>query len=279
MDTRSLSYQFGEFTLDIERGCLLKSGEEIRLRPKVYETLRYLVENAGRLIGKKELLEVVWPDSFVTDDSLRACVAELRRALEDRDQQLLRTVPRRGYVFAAEVLERIANQESGAPAPPHFAGSGAIFPPRYISLVGREQEVAEAAALLLRPDVRLLTITGPGGAGKTRLAIAVASATAERFTAGVQLVGLASITDPDLCRTTLARRARNPAGRKPRHPATHRRATAELGTISCSSSITSNRCSPAATVIAGISRSLSISENSGDQPVPAFASMASRSFP
>lgn len=64
------SYQFGEFTLDGARGCVLKAGKEIRLRPKVYETLKYLIEHPGRLIGKQELMQAVWPDAFVTDDSL-----------------------------------------------------------------------------------------------------------------------------------------------------------------------------------------------------------------
>ena len=72
------------------------------------------------------------------------------------------------------------------------------------SLIGRDQELAEAAGLLLRPDVRLLTVTGAGGAGKTRLAIQVASAVAERFPAGVQFVGLASITHPELVGIALA---------------------------------------------------------------------------
>ena len=106
LDTRSLNYQFGEFTLDVVRGCVLKAGEEIKLRPKVYETLKYLVEHPGQLIGKQELMQAVWPDSFVTDDSLVQCTLELRRALDDRSQQLLKTVPRRGYLFTAEVIQR-----------------------------------------------------------------------------------------------------------------------------------------------------------------------------
>lgn len=73
------------------------------------------------------------------------------------------------------------------------------------SLIGRDQELAEAAGLLLRPDVRLLTITGAGGAGKTRLAIAVATAVADMFPAGVQFVGLASITHPELVGAALAK--------------------------------------------------------------------------
>ena len=78
-------------------GCVLKAGSEVKLRPKVYETLKYLVEHPGRLIGKQELMQAVWPDAFVTDDSLVQCTLELRRALDDQGQQLLRTVPRRGY--------------------------------------------------------------------------------------------------------------------------------------------------------------------------------------
>jgi predicted ATPase/DNA-binding winged helix-turn-helix (wHTH) protein len=164
----------------------------------VYETLKYLVENPGRVIGKQELTQAVWPDAFVTDDSLVQCTVELRRALGDRSQQLVKTVPKRGYLFAAPVI-----QCSSAPDPP--SKKRVNLPVPRTSLIGREHQVEQAAALLLRPDVRLLSFTGPGGAGKTRLAIAVAAAVADRFTAGLQFVGLAAITDPDLVMTAVAR--------------------------------------------------------------------------
>src|SRR5882724_7768377 len=106
LEKRGLSYQFGEFTLDLAKGCVLKGVREIKLRPKVYEALKYLVEHPGRLIGKQELMQAVWPDSFVTDDSLVQCTLELRRALDDRSQLLLKTVPRRGYLFTALVIQR-----------------------------------------------------------------------------------------------------------------------------------------------------------------------------
>ena len=79
LDSSSLTYRFGAFTLDTARGCLLKDDQEINLRPKVYETLKYFVENPGRLISKQELMQAVWPDAFVTDDSLVQCAVELRR--------------------------------------------------------------------------------------------------------------------------------------------------------------------------------------------------------
>ena len=216
METSGLSYQFGGFTLDLAKGCVFKGIQEVKLRPKVYEALKYLVEHPGRLVGKQELMQAVWPDSFVTDDSLVQCALELRRALDDREQQLLKTVPRRGYLFAAKVTQlsnttdHFATTELDDLADARELPSAKISEKRHdlpiprTSLIGREQQMAEAMALLLRPAVRLLTFTGPGGAGKTRLALAVAAAIADQFTAGVQFVSLASIRHPDLVATALA---------------------------------------------------------------------------
>ncbi len=214
LETSALIYQFGEFTLDVARGCLLKAGKEIRLRPKVYETLRYLVENPGRLISKQELIQAVWPDAFVTDDSLVQCTVELRRALDNRNGQLLKTVPRRGYLFTAEVIQSSSKTDlvpfvdsftDGRERLPASVPRKRSSPPvPRTSLIGREQQVGEAAKLLLRSDIRLLTVTGPGGAGKTRLALAVAAAIADHFAAGVQFIGLASITNSELVTATLA---------------------------------------------------------------------------
>lgn len=97
---------FGDFVLDHQRGALLKDNEEIALRPKTFTFLSYLAENPGRLISKNELIEAVWPNVMVTEDSLVQCVAELRRVLSDNDQKLIKTVPKRGYLFDVEVLQQ-----------------------------------------------------------------------------------------------------------------------------------------------------------------------------
>lgn len=105
------TYSFNDFTVDLDRGCLLRSGQEVKLRPKVFDALCYLLENNGRLVGKAELIQALWPDSFVTDDSLVQCLVELRRALGDDGQVYLKTVPRRGYIFDAVVSGDSATSE------------------------------------------------------------------------------------------------------------------------------------------------------------------------
>jgi TolB-like protein/DNA-binding winged helix-turn-helix (wHTH) protein len=93
--------RFDRYVLDLGRGCL-KSGEnDIALRPKSFEVLRMLVENAGRLVSKDEIVAAVWPDVIVTDSSLVQCVKELRKALGDDGERLITTVSRRGYRLEA----------------------------------------------------------------------------------------------------------------------------------------------------------------------------------
>jgi DNA-binding winged helix-turn-helix (wHTH) protein/Tol biopolymer transport system component len=96
-------YRFGDFKLDLQGGFLLRGSEEVALRAKSFEVLTYLVERQGRLVTKTELIDAVWRDAAVTDNSLAQCLVEIRRALEDDAQQLVRTVARRGYLFAASV--------------------------------------------------------------------------------------------------------------------------------------------------------------------------------
>ena len=94
---------FDGFVIDLARGCLRQDGADVKLRPKSFEVLQFLAENHGRLLSKEEIINAVWKDAFVTDNSLVQCLIEIRRALGDDSQTIIRTVPRRGYIFDVAV--------------------------------------------------------------------------------------------------------------------------------------------------------------------------------
>src|SRR5438067_11954610 len=98
-------FWFEGFVLDLKRGCVWGERGEIDLRPKSFEVLRYLVENAGRLVPKDELIKAVWPNVIVTDEPLARCISDVRVALHEEDQQIVTTVARRGFKFAACVSD------------------------------------------------------------------------------------------------------------------------------------------------------------------------------
>ena len=97
MMTRT-SFRFESFTLDLERLCLRGPSGQVGVRRKSFDVLRYLVEHAGRVVTKEEVIRAVWPDVTVGEESLTQCVSEIRRALDDESQRIIRTVPRRGYL-------------------------------------------------------------------------------------------------------------------------------------------------------------------------------------
>jgi DNA-binding winged helix-turn-helix (wHTH) protein/tetratricopeptide (TPR) repeat protein len=109
-------YRFGPFQLDVRERRLSRGTEVIPLRLKVFDTLRVLVENAGRLVTKQELLEAVWPDAAVEENNLNHNISVLRKALGEKatGQQYIETVPRVGYRFVAEV--EVASAEPVAQA-------------------------------------------------------------------------------------------------------------------------------------------------------------------
>jgi len=100
-------FRFESFQLDIAERRLLRSGELIPLRAKVFDTLCILVENHGRLIRKDDLMQRLWPDSVVEENNLDHNISKLRRALQDgtNGQKFIETVPRQGYRFIAEVQQ------------------------------------------------------------------------------------------------------------------------------------------------------------------------------
>src|SRR5262249_7924452 len=87
------SYVFEEWTMDCRSGALKSGGRDVPLRPKSFEVLRFMIENAGRLVSRDDLLGAVWPGVTVTEESLTQCVSELRQALGDAGQRVIKTVP------------------------------------------------------------------------------------------------------------------------------------------------------------------------------------------
>lgn len=90
---------FGNFVLDIDRAALLHNGRNVRLRPKSLDVLIHLVEHHGRLVEKEELLDTVWDKTAASDDSLTHCLIDIRKILGDTERKMIRTVPRRGFIF------------------------------------------------------------------------------------------------------------------------------------------------------------------------------------
>ena len=105
LDGEPAACRFGRFALEPGSGALRRpDGAKVPLRPKTAEVLRRLAESAGQVVTREELMRTVWPDVFVTDDNITQCVAEIRHALGEAGAGLLRTLPKRGYLLAAEAL-------------------------------------------------------------------------------------------------------------------------------------------------------------------------------
>ena len=162
--------EFYPFLLDTINECLWRQNmdgvdgddEKIPLTPKGFAVLRYLVEHAGRLVTQSELLEAVWPDTFVQPEVLKSQVLDIRRALGDdpKHAQFIETLPRRGYQFIAPI---------NGPSSEMFAGLEQ--PPR--RLVGRRASLAQLSQSLraaMRGQRQIVFVTGEHGIGKTALA-------------------------------------------------------------------------------------------------------------
>src|SRR5271163_2445245 len=128
--------QFGCFQLDTRNECLWQNGVQIGLTPKPFAVLRYLVENPQRLVTHDELLDKLWPETYVQPQVLRTYILELRKLLGDSpdDPQFIETIPKRGYRFLTPVANAAGSSEAS-----HSA-----------SLVGRDSELAALHAHLSR---------------------------------------------------------------------------------------------------------------------------------
>lgn len=158
---------FPPFRLDTTNQCLWRRGEaaqdeRVTLTPKAYAVLCYLLENAGRLVSQEELLEAVWPDTFIQPEVLKYQIADIRSVLGDNPKNplFIETLPRRGYRFVGAV------RETGGAESPDSANTPAD------KLVGRARELGTLRRSLLKAlqgHVQIVFITGEPGIGKTAL--------------------------------------------------------------------------------------------------------------
>jgi len=191
---------FGTFRLLPGRHLLLEGEKPIRLGSRALDILTALVERPGDLITKEELVARVWPDTIVEEGNLRVHMAALRKALGDGQagSRYVTTIPGRGYRFVAPISlsETSLAQPAVAPASAHN------LPALLTRLVGRTKTVETLLGQV--QERRLVTIAGPGGIGKTAVALAVADHLSTRFRDSVRLVDFASFSDPALVPSALA---------------------------------------------------------------------------
>jgi len=228
--------EFGRFRVLLRQRQLLAGGAPVELGSRAFDVLMVLLEARGSLVTKDELLDRVWPGIVVEENNIQVQISTLRKALGE-DRNVILTVPLRGYRFTGEVRATDCDCDASAatdvttPASERLAvtnlsaadfvgrepngravlGAAAVAaPPRTATnlpepvseLIGREAEIEEIERLASAH--RLVTLTGPGGIGKTRLSLAVARLLLPKFANGAWLAELASLSDPDVVPTTVA---------------------------------------------------------------------------
>ena len=184
-------YRFGRFRLDPTRRLLYVDGTPSKLGARAIDVLLVLVRSRDRIVGKDELLDLVWPGLVVEENNLQVQVSALRKLL---GPQTIATIPGRGYQFIADLATGSAPPATAAADAASAPRARSILPARLAPLIGRDADLAEASALLAAHP--LVTVTGPGGIGKTRLALAVAQAAQSNYADGAQWVELAAVSDP-----------------------------------------------------------------------------------
>ncbi len=212
MTSPPLQFVFGPFRFQPARQVLLAHGQPVRLGGRARDILATLLERPGQVVRKQDLTARVWPGAVVEEANLRVHVAALRKALAEADgteARYISNVAGRGYCFVGEVVvteDRPAEPAARDPprATPPLATPPLAAPPLAATtrILGREAIVRAVAAGLL--EHRFATLAGPGGIGKTTVALAVADALGGAFRDGIHLVDLAPLADPALVPTALA---------------------------------------------------------------------------
>ena len=194
-------YDFDDCELDAGRVVLRRDGDVVAVEPQVFDLLHCLIERRGQLVTKEELLDTVWGDRFVSESALTSRVKSARRAVGDDGtaQRIIRTVHGKGYEFVAPVVERddeapsVLDRVGGGPSATSAHRSS--IPLAVHGLVGRDETLVELGEELR--GARLVTVLGPGGVGKTSLALEVARRTVSEHRDGVALVELVGVGTHD----------------------------------------------------------------------------------
>jgi predicted ATPase/DNA-binding winged helix-turn-helix (wHTH) protein len=201
------SVAFGRFRVLPHRRELLADGRPVRLGDRAFDVLMALIEARGVVVSKEVLMARVWPDRVVGENNLQAQIVALRSAL-GADRELIRTIVGRGYQFTGEIrVLSVGPPDQRADAAAATADPSAVLPPTNLpepasELIGRDEEVSEIPNLVAAH--RLVTLTGAGGIGKTRLALAVAHELLPHFADGVWLAEFSPLADPALVPATVA---------------------------------------------------------------------------
>jgi predicted ATPase len=192
---------FGPFSLFAAERLLRKADEPIPLGGRVLDILIALAERAGEVVPHKELISTVWPNVTVEESNLRAHIAALRKALGDgRDgARYISNIAGRGYCFVAPVTRSSTRQTAPVTTTTERVQK---LPPRLARMAGRDDIVRFLAEQL--QALRFVSIVGPGGVGKTTVAISVAHALVDGFHDAVFFIDLAALTDPQLVPTAVA---------------------------------------------------------------------------
>lgn len=194
---------FGPFTLRVGERLLKKDGVPVELGGRTLDILIALLSRPNEIIGKKELMAQVWPDVIVEESSLRFHVAGLRKALGDGADgaRYITTLAGRGYCFVAPVSLSAARASGNTMADAPFQIAN-FLPARLARMVGRADSVDTLLVQLM--TTRFVTIVGPGGVGKTTVAVAVAHGLMESFAGAVAFLDLGMLNDPNMAASSLA---------------------------------------------------------------------------
>jgi DNA-binding winged helix-turn-helix (wHTH) protein len=186
--------QFGPFELSSREKVLRREGVVLPLGDRALGILSYLAERPGKVIAKQELLDHIWSDVTVEEGSIRVHVAAIRKALDDGQfgNRYIANIKGRGYSFVGTVVSQAGGTESRNA---RFRRQSRL-PVRPIMMIGRDSMLSEVRNDLR--EERFVTQLGPGGIGKTTIAVAVGNAIAEEFGGEVYFVDLGSLADPDL---------------------------------------------------------------------------------